>query len=80
MLITEKEGTKCAEQIVKDFIRNDEAKNIRQTLTELFYEWVQSDVDYNKEQRELVLFHYRALLDFLHDTEIYCQTLKSQHV
>jgi hypothetical protein len=71
MLITEKQCTKSAEEIVKDFVINDDVKNIKQTLTELFYEWVQSEIDYDQKQRSTVLFHYRAMMDFMDSAETF---------
>lgn len=73
MLDTMDNGTKCAEKIIKDFIFNDEVKNIRQTLTELFYEWVRSEIKYDQKKRAEVLYHYRCLLGFLQDAENYEQ-------
>lgn len=65
------QSTKSAEEIVKDFIINDDVKNIKQTLTELFYEWVQSEIDYDQKQRSTVLFHYRAMMDFMDSAETF---------
>ncbi len=64
------DGANRAKKIIQEFIYvPDEAGDFRDTLTEIFFEWVRSDLDYSKEDRCLILSHYRRLMDFLNDIE-----------
>jgi hypothetical protein len=69
MTNTKTPGTKCAEQIIQDLILNDDVRNIKQTLTEFFYQWVQSKTSYDQQERSMMLFHYRVMMDFLTNAE-----------
>lgn len=79
MSITEKQNNcaTCAQkpitadEIINEFLLNDDVKNIKQTLTDLFHEWVQCECNYDQKVRSTVLFHYRALMDFMHQTETF---------
>jgi hypothetical protein len=60
-----------AEGIVKDLLFKDEVENIRHSLTDMFFQWIQSEMAYDREDRTDVVCRYQILLDFLNQIETY---------
>lgn len=58
-----------AQKAMEDLISDDKAINIKHTLTDFLYEWIQSDVDYGQQERSEKLSHYKALLKLLNHAE-----------
>ncbi len=69
MTSTEKQLGKSPFEIINELIAQDEIRNFKSTLTEFFYEWVQSDLNYSAEERSTMLSHYRGLLTMLEEVD-----------
>jgi len=49
-------------KIINEFLSYDDVTNVKNSLTKFFLEWVQSDLDYTKKEREKFVFHYQSLV------------------
>ena len=66
-----KEKPATAQKILDDLLYLEEARELRETLHELFYGWAQSKIKHYPKKRSEVLRHYRYLSEFLKDAEHY---------
>ena len=69
MTSTEKRLGKSPAEIINELVVQDDISNFKSTLTEFFYEWVQSELNYDKEERATMLSHYRGLMTMLEEVD-----------
>ena len=56
-------------EAMEDVIISDDVANIKSSLTEFFYEWIQSEDDHDHFERRTKVFHYRVILGLLSQAE-----------
>lgn len=56
-------------EAMEDVIIADDIANIRESLTQFFYEWIQSEDDHDIYERRNRLFHYQVILGILSSAE-----------
>jgi len=56
-------------EIVEDFIKNDDLRNIKNSLEEMYFKWVTSDFADCQEARIQVSYHFECMRDLLINLE-----------
>jgi len=70
---TEEPGAASATRLLESLVLEASPKDLRDTLSEMFYSWISAEQVYDQETRKRFVEHYRTMMQMLEQSEDFAQ-------